>query len=171
MVAKGNPKNIKGAEDLGRDDLVQSHPNPLTEGIFKFYGIQMLKDMGLYEKVTGDKKCKECWAIEGKTWFTSRHHRETPYRIENNMADVGIVWTTEVAHAKAEGRKIEGVAIKAPLNQQDKVAYAIGELKQGKNKNNARQFLNYLAKQEAQSIYEKYGFIGATNEELKIKSF
>ena len=38
MVAKGNPKNIRGAKDLGRDDLVQSHPNPLTEGIFKFYG-------------------------------------------------------------------------------------------------------------------------------------
>jgi ABC-type molybdate transport system substrate-binding protein len=38
MVAPGNPKNIKGPEDLGRDDLVQSHPNPITEGIFKFYG-------------------------------------------------------------------------------------------------------------------------------------
>ena len=34
MVAAGNPKDIKGAEDLGRDDIVQSHPNPLTEGIF-----------------------------------------------------------------------------------------------------------------------------------------
>ena len=52
MIAAGNPKNIKGPEDLGRDDLVQSHPNPLTEGIFRLYGSQMLKDMGLYEKVT-----------------------------------------------------------------------------------------------------------------------
>ncbi len=34
MVARGNPKGIKGPRDLGRDDLVQSHPNPLTEGIF-----------------------------------------------------------------------------------------------------------------------------------------
>jgi len=38
MVAEGNPKAIKGPEDLARDDLVQSHPNLLTEGIFKFYG-------------------------------------------------------------------------------------------------------------------------------------
>ncbi len=73
MVAKCNPKNIKGAKDLGRDDLVQSHPNPLTEGIFKFYGSQMLKDLNLYEKVTGNKKCKSCWAVEGKTWFAQRH--------------------------------------------------------------------------------------------------
>lgn len=77
MVAAGNPKGIKGAEDLGRDDLVQSHPNPLTEGIFKFYGSEMLKDLGLYEKVTGGAQCKGCWAVPGKTWFTQRHHRET----------------------------------------------------------------------------------------------
>ena len=88
MVAAGNPKNIKGPEDLGRDDIVQSHPNPLTEGIFKFYGSEMLKDLGLHEKVTGGKECKSCWAVEGKTWFTSRHHRETPHRIE--QGDRGI---------------------------------------------------------------------------------
>jgi ABC-type molybdate transport system substrate-binding protein len=170
MVAKGNPKNIKGARDLARDDLVQSHPNPLTEGIFKFYGSEMLKDMGIHEKVTANKKCKSCWAVEGKTWFTSRHHRETPHRIENNMADVGIVWTSEVAHAKAEGRNIEGVAISAPLNKLDKVAYAIGELKKGRNQKNARHFINYLGTKQAQSIYEKYGFVAATNTELKIKT-
>ena len=56
----GNPKAIAGAEDPGRDDLVQSHPNPLTEGIFKFYGSQMLKDPGPYEKVTGGVECKGC---------------------------------------------------------------------------------------------------------------
>lgn len=33
MVAKGNPKGITGPQDLSRDDQVQSHPNPLTEGI------------------------------------------------------------------------------------------------------------------------------------------
>jgi len=171
MVAKGNPKNIKGAADLGRKDLVQSHPNPLTEGIFKFYGSEMLKDLGLYDQVTGGKKCKKCWAVPQKTWFTARHHRETPYRIENNQADVGIVWTTEVAHAKAEGRKIDGVSIKAPYNKQDKVAYAIGKMNKGKNQDNAMTFLSYLATPAAQKIYQSYGFVAATKDELKVKSF
>lgn len=169
MVAKGNPKNIKGVEDLGRDDLVQSHPNPLTEGIFKFYGSEMLKDLGLYEKVTADQKCKSCWAVEGKTWFTSRHHRETPHRIENGEADVGIVWTTEVVHAKREGRPIDGVAIPAPYNKQDKVAYAIGPLVKGRNQENAKRYLDYLATKDAQDIYASYGFVPATAEELKLK--
>ncbi|MDX1811273.1 MAG: substrate-binding domain-containing protein, partial [Gammaproteobacteria bacterium] len=107
MVAKGNPKNVKGPEDLARDDLVKSLPNPKTEGIFKFYGSEMLKDLGIYDKVTGGAMCKECWAVEGKTWFTSRHHRDTPFRIENGKADVGIVWTTEVIEAKKHDRAID----------------------------------------------------------------
>ena len=169
MIAEGNPKNIKGPEDLGRDDLVQSHPNPLTEGIFKFYGSEMLRDLGLHEKVTGGKECRSCWAVEGKTWFTSRHHRETPDLIEKGEADVGIVWTTEVVHAKAEGRPIDGVAIPAPLNKQDKVNYAIGVMKNGRNQDNAARYLAYLATDDAQSIYEKYGFVRASADELTLK--
>ncbi|MDH5229048.1 MAG: substrate-binding domain-containing protein [Gammaproteobacteria bacterium] len=169
MVAKGNPKGIKGVEDLGRDDIVQSHPNPLTEGIFKFYGSEMLKDLGLYEKVTADKKCKSCWAVEGKTWFTARHHRETPHRIENGQADVGIVWTTEVVEAKTDKRNIEGVSIPAPYNKESKVGYAIGTLKEGRNQANAKRYLEYLATDDAQNIYAKYGFLKASAEELVIK--
>ena len=169
MVAEGNPKNITGPGDLGRDDLLQSHPNPQTEGIFKFYGSEMLKDMGLHEKVTGGADCRSCWAVEGKTWFTSRHHRETPDRIEKGEADVGIVWTTEVVHAKAEGRPIDGVAIPPPLNKQDKVNYAIGIMKNGRNADNAARYLEYLATDEAQSIYASYGFVKASPEELVVK--
>ncbi len=169
MVAAANPKGIKGAQDLGRDDIVQSHPNPLTEGIFKFYGSKMLKDVGLFDKVTGGAECKSCWAVEGKTWFTSRHHRETPQRIEEGTADVGIVWTTEVVHAKATNRGVEGVAIPAPLNQIDRVGYAIGALSTGRNPYNAMRFLGYLGTAGAQGIYQKYGFIPASDSELKLQ--
>ncbi|MGV6848290.1 MAG: molybdate ABC transporter substrate-binding protein [Marinibacterium sp.] len=169
MVAAGNPKGIKGPEDLSRDDLVQSHPNPLTEGIFKFYGSEMLKDLGLHEKVTGGAECKSCWAVDGKTWFTSRHHRETPQRIEDGEADVGIVWTTEVIEAKAQGRAIDGVEIPAPFNKKDKVSYVIGALTEGRNPYNAVRFLSYLGTDRAQDIYASYGFIPATSAELQIK--
>ncbi len=169
MVVKGNPKNVKGPKDLARKDLVKSLPNPLTEGIFKFYGSQMLKDLGIYEAVTHNKKCKGCWAIEGETYFTKRHHRETPYLIEHGKADVGIVWATEVQHAINEGRKLEGVKIPAPYNMGDKVGYAIGILKTGRNIYNASRYLSYLGTQKAQDIYAKYGFVKATDSDLKLK--
>ena len=148
---------------------MQSHPNPLTEGIFKFYGAQMLKDLDVFDKVTGGAKCRSCWAVKGKTWFTSRHHRETPQRIEDGTAVVGIVWTTEVVHGKAKGRKIEGVTIPAPLNQQARVGYAIGGLTTGRNLKHAQRYLVYLGTKDAQAIYAKYGFISTTADELKIK--
>lgn len=170
MVAAGNPKGIKGPEDLGRDDLVQSHPNPLTEGIFTFYGSEMLKDLNLHSKVTGGKECKDCWAVEGKTWFTARHHRETPHRIENGMADVGIVWATEVLEAKAEGRKVDGVDIPAPLNKQEKAGYVIGKLKEGRNQGNADKYMAYLTTDDAQNIYGKYGFAKPNAEMFKPKA-
>ncbi|MEJ2686806.1 MAG: substrate-binding domain-containing protein [Gammaproteobacteria bacterium] len=169
MVAKGNPKHIKGPMDLARDDLVKSLPNPLTEGIFKFYGSRMLKDLGIHQKVTGGAQCKSCWAVPEKTWFTSRHHRETPYRIEQGQADVGIVWTTEVAYGKSQGRPIDGVAIPAPHNMQAKVGYAIGAMKKGRNQDNAKRFLAYLGTDAAQNIYAKHGFIKASAEELTLK--
>lgn len=169
MVAKGNPKGVKGPEDLARDDLVKSLPNPLTEGIFKFYGAQMLKDLGIYDQVTGGKMCKSCWAVPDKTWFTARHHRETPYRIEHGEADVGIVWTSEVLHAQAEGRPIEGVAIPAPYNMEDKVGYSAGVLSTGRNPYNAMRYLAYLGTPDAQAIYAKYGFSKASDADLRLK--
>ncbi len=168
-VLEGNPKHIKGPMDLARDDVVVTLPNPLTEGIFKFYGSQMLKDLGIYEKVTGNAKCKSCWAIKGKTWFTSRHHRETPLRLLAGKTDVGLVWTTEIIYQRQIGRKIEGVDIPAPYNMGDKVAYAIGALDKAHNAKNAERFLAFLATDEAQDIYAKHGFIKATKEELELK--
>jgi len=170
MVAKGNPKGIMGPKDLARDDLVQSHPNPLTEGIFKFYGSAMLKDLGLHEKVTGNAKCRGCWAVEGKTWFTKRHHRETPDRIEKGQADVGIVWTTEIIEARKHGRAIDGVAIPAPLNKGSVVGYAIGVLKTGRNQSNAMHYVGYLRSKAAQDIYTKYGFVPATHQETAYRT-
>jgi ABC-type molybdate transport system substrate-binding protein len=169
MVAKGNPKHITGPMDLARDDLVKSLPNPLTEGIFKFYGSQMLKDLGIYEKVTDGKKCKGCWAVKDKTWFTERHHRETPFRIENSEADVGIVWTTEVQAAKTTHRPLEGVKIPAPYNMASKVSYVIGELTTAKNHVNAHRYLKFLETPEAQKIYASYGFVQADDKDLELK--
>jgi ABC-type molybdate transport system substrate-binding protein len=119
--------------------------------------------------VTANAECNSCWAIEGKTWFTSRHHRETPQRIEDGEADVGIVWTTEVIEAKAEGRAIDGVPIPDGLNKKDEVGYAIGALRTGRNPYNAMRFLSYLGSDRAQGIYAKYGFVPASDAELKLK--
>ena len=56
------------------------------------------------------------------------------------------------------------------LNMQDKVGYAIGKLKTGRNPGNADKYLAYLATDDAQNIYAKYRFVPASAEEGQLKA-
>ena len=49
------------------------------------------------------------------------------------------------------------------------MGYAIGPMSKARNMKNARRFLDYLAMKAAQDIYAGYGFIPATEAEMKIK--
>lgn len=75
-----------------------------------------------------------------------------------------------MAHAKASSRKVDGVAIADPLNTHDKAGYVVGAYKDGRKAKNAAAFLAYLATDEAQNIYAKYGFAKASADELKAKA-
>ena len=77
--------------------------------------------------------------------------------------------TTEIIEAKKHNRNIDGVAIPAPYNKSDKVGYAIGALKTGRNQGNASVYLKYLATDAAQKIYAKYGFVKASAKELELR--
>ena len=75
----------------------------------------------------------------------------------------------KLKHALTEGRKIEGVSIPEPYNMGHKVGYAIGILKNGRNQENAKRYLDYLGTDDAQNIYANYGFVKASEEDLKLK--
>ena len=47
-----------------------------------------------------------------------------------------------------------------------KVGYAIGVLNTGRNQENGKRYMAYLATDDAQNIYAKYGFGKASKEEL-----
>ena len=72
--------------------------------------------------------------------------------------------------AKKHDRKIDGVAIPAPLNKADKVGYAIGVLNTGRNQDNGKAYLEYLATDKAQAIYASYGFVKASPKALALKA-
>lgn len=169
MIAQDNPKKISSFKDLGRNDLVHSHPNPLTEEIFREYGANMFKQLGLYRKLTHYAKCKQCWAIKGKTWFTRRHEYETPQRIESGLADIGLAWSTEILDAQRRGYKIEGISIPNRYNQVNKINYKIGVLTTGRNQKNALDFMRYLQSDEAQKIFARHGFVKTSRNERQLK--
>lgn len=168
MVAKGNPKKIRGIADVRRADVRTSMPNPVNEGIMQFYGRKVLERHGLWQHVSDGKECFSCQTTSNN-WFTAVHHRETPERILAGQSDTGIVWMTEAIEAQRDGKAIEAVQLPPQDSLRDEVAYAIGALDASPRKAAAMRYLLFLATPQAQASYAKYGFVNATAQELSLK--
>jgi ABC-type molybdate transport system substrate-binding protein len=162
MVAQGNPKGIKGVQDLGRDDLQIRLPNPLTEGITKTYAKPMLVAHGLWGKVSGGKPdCKECFGAPN-VWFTTVHHREIPDGIKAGKTDVGIVWATEYLNAHKQGAAIDMVALDKAASMEDEVVYVAAAITTAPHAALGRRYVEWLLSDAAQQAYTGWGFIGAS---------
>lgn len=168
MVAKGNPKNIRGVADIGRADVRTSMPNPESEGIMVFYGRKVLERHGLWDKVSGGRKCRSCQTTPNN-WFTSVHHRETPERIADGRSDTGFVWITETIQAQRHGSPVDAVKLPPEDSLRDEVAYAIGALSAGAHPQAGSSYLAFLATPAAAQAYGKYGFVNASPQELALK--
>jgi ABC-type molybdate transport system substrate-binding protein len=168
MVAKGNPKNIKGIDDLGQNDLKIMLPNPIDEGIMTFYAKKVLQNHKLWDKLSGGKECKSC-DPSPNVHFTSVHHREIPDGLKAGTVDVGIVWATETMNALKDGNPVDAIKLPPEDSLINEVSYAIGTLTGSKHQEAASKYLNFLQSESGQLAYAKFGFINATKDDLEIK--
>jgi ABC-type molybdate transport system substrate-binding protein len=168
MVAKGNPKSIRGVGDLSRSDVRTSMPNPVNEGIMQFYARRVLERHGLWQALSAGKECFSCQTTPNN-WFTSVHHRETPERILQGKSDTGIVWVTEAIEAQRAGSAVDSVKLPPQDSLRDEVSYVIGVLDGGSRKAAAQRYLAFLASPAARDAYGRFGFVNATPQELVSK--
>ena len=168
MVAKGNPKKIKGIDDLVRQDVRTSMPNPVNEGIMQFYIRKVLERHGLWQHISGGKECVSCQTTRNN-WFTAVHHRETPARIQSDQSDAGVVWKTEVLAALRSGAAIDAVELPPEDSLREQVSYVIGALKGASHVVAKKLFLDFLRSSAGQDTYAKYGFVKATDEQLMLR--
>src|SRR5215813_5864768 len=127
MVAKGNPKKIAGIDDLAREDVRTSMPNPINEGIMQFYIREVLERHAIWQVISGGKECVSCQTTKNN-WFTAVHHRETPDRIKTGQSDAGVVWRTEVLQARRDGADVDAVTLPDEDSLRAEVAYVIGAM-------------------------------------------
>ena len=165
MVAKGNPKSVRGIDDLGRPDVRTSLPNPVNEGIMQFYARKVLERHGLWQVLSNGRECASCQTSE-RNWFTAVHHREIPERIRNGQSDAGIVWKTEALEALRGGAHVEAVDLPLEDSLRSEVAYAIGAIATARHAENAAAYLAFLRSDAGQNTYAKFGFVKATKDEL-----
>lgn len=154
MVPPGNPAGIGSVEDLGRESVRISQPDPANEDI-ALHILDMYRQAGgaaLVHRIMEKKRAA------GTTLMTVVHHRETPLRIAKKTVDVGPVWATEAVHALRTGLKIETVEPGPQLDQRDRIRYFACRLKRAPHRQHAEAFLDFLLSPQAGKIYAKYGF-------------
>ena len=155
MVPRGNPAKITSVNDLARDDVRISQPDPENEDI-AYHIIDMYRQAGgnaLVKRIMEEKRAA------GTTLFTLVHHRETPMRIENITVDVGPVWVTEAVQARAARLAVDVIEPGDQLDQRDKINYYICRLKDGLHPQNAQKFIDFILSPAAQTIYQNFGFV------------
>jgi ABC-type molybdate transport system substrate-binding protein len=153
LVAKGNPKGIRGLSDLGRSDVRVSMPNPAWEGIarqieasYRKSGGQALDDAVMKTKVA-----------DGSTFLTRIHHRQSPLRVLQGDSDAAPVWSTEAYFQEhILHRPVQTIAI--PAEQNSTATYTAARMKDAPHAQAAKDFMAFMRSAAAREVYRKYGF-------------
>ncbi|MGN1031957.1 MAG: molybdate ABC transporter substrate-binding protein [Intestinibacter sp.] len=135
-VASGNPKDIKGLNDLTKDDvtvvLADAESTPIGKIAKKALG-----DLKIYKKI--------------KIEATTSTAPELTNAIEADECDAVIVWKENVKSDKVE------IVDTTDLDNYIKVVPA-ASLNCSKNEESLKEFLAYLDTDEVKAIWEKYGY-------------
>jgi molybdate transport system substrate-binding protein len=136
VVEKGNPKGVKGLDDLAHSDLkvVLAAPDvPVGK-----YSQQALAKANVTVKPVSQEQ--DVKAVVSK--------------VSLGEADAGIVYTTDVT---AGGDKVEGVDI--PEDQNVDATYPIATVKASKAQDQAQAFMDQVLGAEGQQVLKQHGFL------------
>ena len=136
VVEKGNPKGVKGLEDLANPDLkvVLAAPDvPAGK-----YAQQALEKAGVTVKPVSEED----------------NVKAVVTKVSLGEADAGIVYVTDVT---AGGDKVEGVDIPEELNVV--ATYPIATVRASKAQDQAQAFMDLVLSAQGQQVLEQYGFL------------
>jgi molybdate transport system substrate-binding protein len=73
--------------------------------------------------------------------------------VENGEAEAGIVYSSDAVNLKSSY-----IAYRIPEDTHSPVVYPMAVMENSKNKTSARDFLNFLQKEDVEAIFKKYNF-------------
>jgi molybdate transport system substrate-binding protein len=136
VVEKGNPKGVKGLDDLANADLkvVLAAPD-VPAGR---YAAEILGKAGVTVKPVSQED----------------NVKAVVTKVSLGEADAGIVYVTDVT---AGGDKVEGVDL--PDDQNVLATYPIATVKASKDQAGAQAFMDLVLSAEGQQVLKQYGFL------------
>jgi molybdate transport system substrate-binding protein len=136
VVEKGNPKGVKGLDDLASSELKVVLAAPEVPA-------------GKYAGQALDKQ-----GITVKPVSLEDNVKAVVTKVSLGEADAGIVYVTDVT---AGGDKVEGVDIPTELNVV--AIYPIATVKASRSQDQAQAFMDLVRSAEGQQVLERYGFL------------
>jgi sulfate transport system substrate-binding protein len=163
-VRKGNPKNIRGWDDLVRDDVEVITPNPFTSGgarwnIMAGYGAQL-------EQGKSEEQAKQYLRdLFANVSVQDKSARESLQTFLGGKGDVLIAYENEAILAQDNGEELDYVIPEETILIENPVAVTSDAPE------TARAFLDYLRGPEAQKVFADAGYRPVNAEVLAAVSY
>src|SRR5580765_6677269 len=153
VVRDGNPKKIKGWNDLLRPGVEVITPNPFTSGGARW---NVMAAYGSWRKQGKSDKQAQANLLK---LFKNVAVQDTSARnalntFASGKGDVFLAYENEALFARTQGQNLEFVIPKQTILIENPIAV----LKSSSNKDKANQFLRYLRTPAAQQIFADNGY-------------
>lgn len=141
LVKKGNPKNIKALEDLTKPGITLGLGNSEVCAIGRT-SVQIFEKNGI-----------DMAEVEKNLVFSSATVGELGVQIKLGKVDAVIVWDATAAQYVESGD-----LVKIPIDQNVISTVAIALLNSSENRQLAMDFIDFIASDRGQVIFQKYNF-------------
>lgn len=140
ITPKGNPLGLSAFTDVIKDEVTNVALGELASVPVGQYSEEIFNHYEIMDQVSA----KAVYGSDVRTVLTW---------VENGEVECGVVYATDAAISDAVD-----VAAIAPSDSHQSVIYPIAMVKESKNPEAARAFIDYCFSAEAAAIFEKYGF-------------
>jgi sulfate/thiosulfate-binding protein len=160
---EGNPKNIRGWEDLTREDVEVIYPNPKTSGgamwcVNAIYGAGLKMSeasRGTPDSVVARDLLKR---VQQRVRVMDKSGRESVTTFERGIGDALVTYENEILLRKMQGREFPFVVPDATILIENPAAVVDKNADKHGVRELAEAFVAFLWTDEAQRAFARYGF-------------
>ncbi|MGA1875639.1 MAG: sulfate ABC transporter substrate-binding protein [bacterium] len=159
----GNPRNIKGWEDLTRPDVSVLYPSPKTSGgamwdINAIYGAGLKLteiERGVKDEAYAGELLK---SIQRRVKVMDKSGRASMTTFENGIGDALLTYENEILLRQKQGKDIPFIIPEATILIENPIALIDRNVEKHNNREVAEAFIEFVFTRSAQDAFARYGF-------------